>query len=409
MRILIVTLLYAPDGGPSAPLFQMLCEELVKRGNDVTIIASVPHYPSGRVDPSYQGTWIQKSIENGVKVIRVRIPSVDRNQLPSRMLQFLAFQIGSLVAGFREKYDAVLVTNPSLSKGIPFAYYAYLRNKPSVYFVADVYPDVGIETGIFRNPGIVKLVTLFEKFCLTNSDLVWIFSDSFRTSMRRLDVRDDQLALVYGWVDTDFIQSLPRQNHFSKEYGLDDKFVVLYAGNIGLSQGLEDILQSAYHLIDFSEIHFLFVGDGAGRGEIEKTAVDLQLTNVTFLPFQERSRVPEVLATADVSIVSLQSGMGGGSLPSKTFSYLASGRPILTIVDPGSDTWNLVQRAGAGIGIPPGKPEQIAKAIKVLRSSPDLCRQFSANGRRWALANHSPSTAAAHVENLMETAIFRHN
>jgi colanic acid biosynthesis glycosyl transferase WcaI len=209
------------------------------------------------------------------------------------------------------------------------------------------------------------------------------------------------MALVYDWVDTDLIQPLPRDNGFAREHNLADGFVVLYAGNIGLSQGLEHVLAAAELLADHPDFHFVLVGDGAGREQLAAQAEQRRLVNVQFLPFQPRARLPEVLATADVSLVTLRHGVGSGSLPSKTFSILASGRPVLASVDEGSETWNLVERAEAGLCVPPESPAQLAKAILRLSQDDDLRERLGQNGRAWAERYHSPQSAAEQFEKLL--------
>jgi len=408
MRILVVTLLYMPDGGPSAPLYGMLCEELAQRGHQVSVIAAVPHYLSGTVPSQFRGKWIQPSYEHGVRVIRIRVPSVQRTDLKKRAVQFIGFQLGAMLAGLRQDYDVLLISNPALEVWLPFILLSVLRCKPAVFSVHDVYPDVGVSLGIFRSKLIVSVVGYLERFCLDRSSKVRILSESFIKPLRSLGVTDDKMELVYDWVDTDLIKPLPKDNNFAREHQLVNHFVVLYAGNIGLSQGLEQVLAVAELLQDQEEIKFVLVGDGAGRAPLMTEASRLNLGNVRFLPFQPRNRLPEVLATADVSLVTLKKGVGAASLPSKSFSILASGRPILASVDEGSDTWNLVKRSQAGICVPPEDPGAIARAILELKKDNRLRENFGKKGRDYALQYHSPQAAAVKFEQLLLAALASH-
>jgi len=408
MRILVVTLLYMPDGGPSAPLYGMLCEELAQRGHQVSVIAAVPHYLSGTVPSQFRGKWIQPSYEHGVRVIRIRVPSVQRTDLKKRAVQFIGFQLGAMLAGLRQDYDVLLISNPALEVWLPFILLSVLRCKPAVFSVHDVYPDVGVSLGIFRSKLIVSVVGYLERFCLDRSSKVRILSESFIKPLRSLGVTDDKMELVYDWVDTDLIKPLPKDNNFAREHQLVNHFVVLYAGNIGLSQGLEQVLAVAELLQDQEEIKFVLVGDGAGRAPLMTEASRLNLGNVRFLPFQPRNRLPEVLATADVSLVTLKKGVGAASLPSKSFSILASGRPILASVDEGSDTWNLVKRSQAGICVPPEDPGAIARAILELKNDERLRNNFGKKGRDYALQYHSPQAAAVKFEQLLLAALASH-
>lgn len=404
MRVLLIARFYAPDLGPTAPLWAMLCENLARRGHEVTVIAAVPHYPSGQVLAAYRGKWIWRSSENGVEVVRVAVPSVDRANLAQRLLQFICYQLGATWAGLSQRYDVLLVTNPALEVWLPFACLAVLRRKPAVFSVHDVYPDVGIKLGFFRHKLVIAAVAGLERFCLNHAALVRILSESFRPGLRALGVPEAKMALVYDWVDTDLVRPLPRRNAFAREHDLIEQFVVLYAGNIGLSQGLEHILTAAELLAYHGDLRFVFVGDGAAREHLVAQATQRRLANVQFLPFQPRPRLPEVLATADASLVTLRRGIGSGSLPSKSFSILASGRAMVASVDEGSDTWNLVKRAEAGLCVPPENPSRLAEAILTLKQDETLRKGLARNGRIWAERYHSPQSAAEQFEKLLLSA-----
>ncbi|MEJ5224601.1 MAG: glycosyltransferase family 4 protein [Anaerolineales bacterium] len=405
MRIIVFGGHYHPDLGPSAPIFTMLCENLAKLGHQVTMVTMVPHYPTGRVFPEYRGRLVWKSVENGVEVIRVGLPSLDRTRLPFRMLQFVIYQLGVWLSTLGKPYDAVYAGGAGISAWFPFLMLVGLPKKPAIYSVYDVYPDVGIKLGIFRHRWVIALVAAVEKICLHNATLVRIISDSFRPALRNLGVPDEKMVMVYDWVDTDLVRPLSRDNDFAREYGLTGKFVIMYAGNIGLSQGLENVLAAAASLADHEDILFVFVGDGANRERLVAESERLQLRNVRFIPFQPRERLPQVLASADVSLVSLQHGIGHGSLPSKTYSILASGRPVIASVDEDSEPWKLIRLAEAGVCIQPEDPAALAQAILHLRADPALCEQLGRNGRAWAEKVHSPQAGAREIEKLLQKAI----
>ena len=401
MDILFITQHYDPDLGPSAPLFTLLCRSLAARGHRVTVLTTVPHYPSGRVQAGFRGFRIRRSVEHGVRVIRAPLPSLNRSDLKKRFLQFLVFQLMTAWAGLSLRYDVSVVTGPGFNIWFPFFLLIRLRRKASIYSVHDVYPDVGISLGVFRNHTVIRLVAALEKYCLRHASAIRILSTSFKRALRRLGQSDEKMALIYDWVETDFIVPLPRDNSFACEHGLVDKFVVLYAGNLGLSQGLENILTVAQQLSVYADIHFVFVGEGAGRVRLERAAQEMGLTNVQFIPFQARERLPEVLASTDVSLVILRRGIGLESLPSKTYSIMASARPIIASVDALSETHHLVTKAQAGLCVPPEDPKKIGEAVLKLKSDRGLGEALGKNGRAWALQNHSVESAAIRFETLL--------
>ncbi len=403
MRIMIFGACYEPDLGPSAPLFTMLCENLVRLGHQVTMIAPVPHYPSGIVSAPYRGKlkWRWQSRENGVDVIRVWLPSVNRARMPLRLLQFAFLQVETALAGLGKKFDVVMASTSSLSCWLPFASMVVLAKKPAIYSVADVYPGVGVTLGIFRHKAVISLVTSMELFCLDHAKAVRILSESFRPELCAMGVPENKIELVYDWVDTELIQPMPRDNGFARENDLVNRFVILYAGNLGMSQGLENVLAAAEMLADDPEISFVFVGEGTNRQHLLDDAERRRLGNVKFLPFQPRPRLPEVLATADVSLMSLQRGIGSNSIPSKTFSILASGRPILASIDEDAEAVRLIEKAQAGVCIPPDDPSALVAAIRSLKNNPESREQMGRNGRNWAEAHHSPQSSARQIEKIM--------
>ncbi|MCC6973033.1 MAG: glycosyltransferase family 4 protein [Anaerolineae bacterium] len=397
MQILVMALLYAPDGGPSAPLYQMLCEQLTQLGHEVTMIAAVPHYPSGTVPPAFRRGWITTTHENGVQVIRVRVPSVNRSRLGWRLLQFGVYQLGAAAAAWGCRFEVAIIGNPALEVFLPFLIHIFLRRKPALYSIHDVYPEVGVQLGVFRKRWIIGLVAMLERFCYRHSRLIRLSSPDFEKALSKVALPPQKLTLIYDWVDTDHIQPMPRRNAFSAEHGLDDSWVMLYAGNMGLSQGLETLLEAAALLQNEPGFRLVLVGEGTGRESLQARAAELNLSNVTFLPFQPRARLPEVLASGDALVVSLKPGVEMASIPSKTWSILAAGRPIVAIMDRGVLA-SLITKAGAGLQVPPGDPMALVKAARALRADPESAARQGARGRAYVETHHTPQGAARAFE-----------
>ncbi len=408
MRILLIASHYAPDGGPAAPLFTMLCEGLARRGHDVTVLTAVPHYPSGQVPDTFHTKGVKESVENGVRVLRVGLPSVDRARLSKRFYQFLAYQWNAFRFGPKEAFDVIMTHTPAMEIWLPFVRYVVWKRKPFVYSIHDVYPEVGIRLGFFRNPIVIRMVEALENHCLKHAQRVRVLSRSFIDGLLKKGIPADKIELVYDWVETDAIKPLPRQNAFSTDHGLNNKYVILYAGNIGLVQALEKTVEAADLLKDDPEILFVFVGDGAGKALLLEKVQALGLQNVRFIGYQPRELMPEIFASADASLVSLKKGTSFGALPSKTFSILSSGRPVIACVDEGSDAWDLVEKAQAGICVPPEDPVALAEAILELKTTAGKSKELGTNGRNYVVQYHSPQYAAEAFEKIYQEAIIAH-
>ena len=391
-----MTLHYVPDGGPSAPLFSMLAEALVEAGHEVTVIAGTPHYPSGRTLDGWKMPPDAVEYQRGVRVFRVPIPSGDRSDLRFRSWQFAAFQVGAAARIWSEgPFDAAVFANPALQVWLPWQVARLRVQGPLVFSIHDVYPDVGTRLGIFK-PGLMdRVVGALESHCVRTADQVRILAPAFAEPARRLGARDERMPLIYDWTDTRFIGPLPRENSVRAEFGLDGKFVFMYAGNIGLSQGLEMVIEAAAALRYDPRVRFAFVGGGAGLAPLQEKARADQATNVVFIPFQPRARLPEVLAAADVSLITLRAGLTD-SLPSKVYSIMASARPVLASVDPRNDVVDVIARAGCGVCVTPGDVEALVAGCRRFLAMPAAEPEaMGTAGRAYVDAHHSPRSAAA--------------
>lgn len=394
MNILFFSFQYKPDGGPAAPLFTMLAETLVKKGHEVTVISTVPHYPTGFVPDQFHGRFFQRSIENGVNIVRVKIPSISRKSLFNRLVQFFVYQIGATLEGFRITPEVVISHSTAMAVWLPFQIHGIRKNRKTIYSIHDVYPDVGIRMGVFRSKAVIRLVTAIEKSLIQKADKVRVLSKSFIIRMQEMGAKEENVILIYDWVEIDSLKPMPRINSFSKAFLLAEGKNILYTGNIGKVQGLEIVIEAANLLQDHADIRFVFVGDGNAKQDLEMKVNDYKLNNVIFIPYQPRERMGEIFASADIGLVSLKKGTGFGALPSKTYSILASGKPIIACVDEGSDTWNLVQRSDAGLAIPPGDPKKLADAILKIIYSGGESVEMGIRGRQFVIDNHSPEFAA---------------
>ena len=204
--------------------------------------------------------------------------------------------------------------------------------------------------------------------------------------------------MIPNFVDTQWITPQPRENTYRRELGIDGKTVVMYAGNIGMSQSLELMLAAATALAHDPEVEFVINGGGAARPGLEVAARGP--AQRAFRRLQPRARLPEVLAAADIHVVPLKRGLGRSSVPSKTYSILAAGRPVLASVDPGTEVERIVEQSGAGVSVPPDDPEAFTKALTRLVAAPDEVARMGAAGRRFVEGWASPEAIAIRYEDL---------
>jgi colanic acid biosynthesis glycosyl transferase WcaI len=227
---------------------------------------------------------------------------------------------------------------------------------------------------------------------------VTVLSDDLRDNVaaKVRPSRRDAIVVIPNFVDTDAIRPGDRMTALRRELGIGDEPVVLYAGNIGFSQSLEMVVDAARR---FPQATFLFNGDGVARSALEERATGA--ANVRFSGYQPKERLAEVLATGDIHLVPLRAGLGRVSVPSKTYSILAAGRPLVAAVDPGTEVPRIVAASGAGLAVPPDDPAAFEEALGTLLADTAAAARMGADGRRWVLDAASPAAVAAAYEALI--------
>jgi colanic acid biosynthesis glycosyl transferase WcaI len=273
----------------------------------------------------------------------------------------------------------------SYSPPLPLGLSAWLLSRiwrvPWVLQIEDLYPEAAIAAGVTKSKPIINFFLWMEEFLYQSSQHISLISESFRQTLLNKQVPNAKMDVIPVWADPDEVRPLPTENTFRHKHGLDHKFVVMYAGNIGLTSCIEDVLQAAEILRGRTDIQFLIVGEGVKKEALEAEVRSKQLTNITILPYQPREVFPEMLAAADISLVTLNPGAALSSLPSKVFNVMASARPILAVAPPESELAQIVKRADCGWVVPPGLARELATNIVQLIDQNSARTQMGQNGR----------------------------
>jgi colanic acid biosynthesis glycosyl transferase WcaI len=227
-----------------------------------------------------------------------------------------------------------------------------------------------------------------------------------RENLLRKGVPDRKIAVLPNWVDLDVVRPTEKENPFRAELGLQGRFVVLFAGNIGFAAGLETVLEAAHRLRREADIVFLIVGEGSAKPALLQRTQDLELTNLRFVTSQPRERLSEVLGAADVSLVPLRDGMGALSVPSKTMAIMASGRPVLASVPHDSETRRVIEVSASGRWVGPGDAAALADEITRLRADRGGLESMGVNGRNYAEAHFGRSLVVSAYHRLLQEVAF---
>jgi len=382
MRIMFMAQCYAPEDVSAAVLITELATDLVRRGHQVAFITGAPNYPQGRVFAGYSNRAYQVEWLEGVRVVRTwSYISPSRGFWP-RLLHYGTYSASAFYGGlFAGKPDVIVSYSPPLPLGVSAWLLSRLWRVPWVLELEDLYPDAAVAAGVLRSRRVIAFFSAMERFLYRHATHISVISESFRTNLDRKGVPAEKMTLIPVWADPDIVRPLPKENRFRQRLGLSGKLVVMYAGNLGLTSCLEDVIDAAKLLKEAADICFVIVGEGVKKDNLAAMAQDAALTNVMFLPYQPREVFPEMLAAADVGLVTLNHSSASSSLPSKIFNVMASARPILAVAPLDSEFAHLVEDGHCGMVIPPEHPARLADVLLGLRGQADVLAEMGQNGR----------------------------
>ncbi len=386
LHILLVTSAYAPERAGTAPLNTELCEYLAARGHRISVVTSFPHYPQWRVFPAYRGKLWQRETLNGVTIFRSYAYIPSRRTTVRRILHDTSVGLFGGLRGMAIGHvDLILAVSPPLQAGLAGCILAWLKGAPLLLDLHDVVPDLAIAVEMLRNPLAIKMARLLEKFIYSRSDRILVISEEFVPNLIGKGIVKSKISFLPLWVDSDLISPGNRKGPFRKTHNIGEvQTVVLYTGNMGAKQNLENVLEAAGRLQTYRDVLFLFVGDGSEKKRLQEYAHDKALSNVRFLPLlppQPRELLPELLAAADVLVLNQSAHIVDTVIPSKLFTYMAAGRPIVAAANQSSQAAACIRKAGSGIVVDPENPAALAEAILQLREDRELAERLGRQGR----------------------------
>ncbi|MCU0918439.1 MAG: glycosyltransferase family 4 protein, partial [Planctomycetes bacterium] len=270
--------------------------------------------------------------------------------------------------------------------------------------VQDLFPRSAIDLGVLRNRLLIRLFEGMERRLYRSADHLTVHSQGNKDHVLDVGVPARQVTVLPNWIDTEFIRpDGNRHNPFAERYHLNGEFTLSFAGVLGYSQDVDVILGAAQRLRQGPAVRFLIVGDGVEKERVQRKAEALHLDNVTFLPMQSREVYPLVLHCSDVGLSTLNREVMSPVVPSKILSIMAAGKPVLACMNLEGDAPKIIRGAGCGYVFPAGDDEQLARAIRELQRSPQLCQTLGENGRRYCEAHFSLAACADRYLELFAT------
>jgi colanic acid biosynthesis glycosyl transferase WcaI len=385
MDVVFLNRSFYPDMAATGQLVTELCEGLVDQyGFHVSVVAGMPYHPEkGRFKPRFP---FAREKYNGIRILRAYSTTLPKEKAICRFTNYLSYFFSSLLAGFYLKKPDVIVslTDPPII-GLAGLLWAKIYRAKFVFWCQDIFPEVGLLLEDFRNEPLNRVLEKINRFLLRKADKTVAIGETMKRRLVEIKrAPESKIKLIHNWADCEKIKPINGSNSFRSQYGLNDKFVVMHSGNIGLSQDLEKLVECARILRQKKDIVFLVIGEGNKKTELKRKANEWGLHNVIFLPYQPKEILKYSFSAADLFIISLKKGLAGYIVPSKLYGILASGRPFIGAVDFDCEVAAIAKHYNCGVLCPPGDPQALASAIVRLYEDPSNLKKMGKRGREAA-------------------------
>lgn len=377
---------YLPETAASLYITDNIVHACADKGIEVDLYTPSPtrNVPDGSV-------WEreERQMDGKLRIHRFHLYGEGKNP----MLRALRYFLGEFILlhyCMWKKYDVAFVDSTPPIQGLKMPLIKWLKRKPTIYNVQDIFPDSLVGTGLTHEGSLIwKIGRMVEKITYRYADKIIVISEDFKKNIMAKGVPEDKIVVVYNWVDQNKVVDVPREeNKLFDVYGLDrSKFYITYNGNIGLTQNMDMLLDVAKELQkEYEDIHFVLVGNGAYLDEVKRKVADQQLENVHLLPFQPYEDISHVFSLGDASLVISKPGVGANSVPSKTWSIMSASRPVLANFDE-NELKTIIENNHCGIFTKAGDKDAFKESILTLYNHRDLCKEYGHNGRKFVMDN----------------------
>lgn len=377
---------YLPETAASLYITDNIVHACADKGIEVDLYTPSPtrNVPDGSV-------WEreERQMDGKLRIHRFHLYGEGKNP----MLRALRYFLGEFILlhyCMWKKYDVAFVDSTPPIQGLKMPLIKWLKRKPTIYNVQDIFPDSLVGTGLTHEGSLIwKIGRIVEKITYRYADKIIVISEDFKKNIMAKGVPEDKIVVVYNWVDQNKVVDVPREeNKLFDAYGLErSKFYITYNGNIGLTQNMDMLLDVAKELQEeYEDIHFVLVGNGAYLDEVKRKVADQQLENVHLLPFQPYEDISHVFSLGDASLVISKPGVGANSVPSKTWSIMSASRPVLANFDE-NELKTIIENNHCGIFTKAGDKDAFKESILTLYNHRELCKEYGHNGRKFVLDN----------------------
>ena len=382
MKILLINQAFVSPDEPGHTRHFEMAQYLRACGHELVIVASDLNYQTGQRTVERVGLFAEQMID-GVRILRAYIfPALHRSYF-WRIISFLSFMFTSMWTAFTVKnVDIIMGTTPPIFQAVSAWFVALIRRKPFLLEVRDLWPEFGVSMGVLKNPIVIALARWLENFLYARATHILVNSPAYKEHMLGKGLPENKITYIPYGTDVDMFNPDVDGSPVRKKLGLENKFVVLYAGALGQANDIDTILRAAERLNHESQIRFVLFGDGKERARLESESKRMNLTNVIFAGVCPKKEMPLVIASSDVCLAILQDvPMFRTTYPNKVFDYMAAARGTVLVID--GVVREVIESSGGGVFVSPGNEEQLAKTIHELLNDPQRVKQMGLNARAY--------------------------
>ena len=380
MDILFFNRSFYPDTEATGQFLTELCEDLISYGHSVTVVAGHSYHVNNKGI-----SLIKNETYKSISIIRAYGTTFPKRLLLFRLINLGTYFLIAFICGFfvKKKPDVIIaLTDPPVLGLLGILFSRFYKAK-FIYSCKDIYPEVGIITGRLRNPFLNFLLEKINKISFVIADNILCLGEDMKKRIVDKGISSEKISVIHDWADTNKLYPIIRdKNPFVKKYDLKDKFIIMYSGNIGLTQDLDRIIEVAEQFKDNKELQFLLIGEGADKERLQKLVIDRSLTNIIFLPYQPKEELKYSLSAASIHLITSQQGLVGVMVQSKIYGILACGRPFIAWVDKGSEIDLIANRFKCGFSVLPGDVKGMVETIELAISVPHQLDEMGTNGRK---------------------------
>ena len=391
MKVLVFSPYFAPEIAASMYLFEDIYRCVAERGHTVELYVPTP---TRGIDQETRRIYKKRKTEvrhEGKMVIRRIAMYREGKNAVLRAIRYFLVNIACIWKGLKTSGDVIFAPSTPPTQGMMINIIGALKHIPTVYNVQDVFPDSMVNSGMTHKGSILwKIGRKIENYSYSHAKHIIVISDDFKNNLLEKKVPDEKITVIPNWADLSGICPIPREeNKLISRFQLDPScFYVTYSGNIGLSQNMDLLLEAAKILEhEIIELRFLIIGDGADKERIQARVTDEAIKNVIMLPFQPYEDIAHVFSLGDIGLIISKPGIGGSSVPSKTFNILAASCPILASFDKQSELCKLLEKYHFGMIAEADSLDQFLSGIRYLYGNSEIRIQLGQNGRQYVSDN----------------------